>query len=477
VGVASRTPHVILAVIVVAAAVRVLTAATLPLYSDEAYYWVWAQHLDWGYRDHPPMVAYIAYLTTLAGHGELILRTPALLLGLATSYALFLLGRDLFDAQVGLIAAALFQLQPLLWVTGGLLMLPDAPLLLAWTVALRLIWKGLHGQFDTWMAAGLTVGLGLLSKLTMIWLVVGVAVFLITSARLWLRRREPYAAAALALACLIPVFGWNAAHGWAGVKFLALGRQHVTTVEQLAHLPLGLPGIKFFLESYVPLSGALLPVFVWAMWAAWRRRHDERFRYLLWTALPTIAISVVLAPAGAARGHWMAPAHLGLAVVVAALWRRVVGWAMLGNGLVGLALLASHLIPALPPEPLTPFFYGFAELSERVEREVAALGPGTFFVSNGSDVAATVAYYSRGKVPVTFLPYAVGSVWASPNEIRGVAVAVTSAWAASPWKSCFGRVDPVAPFVYQYRGRVIQRFEVLHVSGLLPRCLPAPAAR
>ncbi len=454
-----------------------MTAATLPLYGDEAYYWVWAQHLDWGYRDHPPMVAYIAYLTTLAGHSELLLRLPALLLGVTTSYTLFLLGRDLFDTRVGLIAAALFQVVPLLWVTGGLLMLPDAPLLLAWTIALRLIWKGLHGHIDAWMAAGLVVGLGLLSKLTMVWLVVGVAAFLITTARPWLRRREPYAAAAVALACLIPVIGWNAAHGWAGAKFLVLGRQQVTTVDELTQIPIGLPGVKFFLESYVPFSGVLLPVFVWAMWAAWRRRHDERFSYLLWTALPTVAISMVLAPVGAARGHWMASAHLGLAVVAAGLWRPAVGWAMLGNGLVGAALLASHLIPALPPEPLTPDFYGFAELSERVEREVAALGPGTFLVSNGSDVAATVAYYTRGKVPVTFLPYSAGSVWASPTEIRDVAVAVTSTWAASPWKTCFARVDPVAPFVYQYRGRVIQHHEVLHVSGLLTRCLPAPSAR
>ena len=27
------------------------------LFDDEAYYWVYSKFLDWGYFDHPPMVA------------------------------------------------------------------------------------------------------------------------------------------------------------------------------------------------------------------------------------------------------------------------------------------------------------------------------------------------------------------------------------------------------------------------------------
>lgn len=34
-----------------------LQAATTELFDDEAYYWVYAQFLDWGYFDHPPMIA------------------------------------------------------------------------------------------------------------------------------------------------------------------------------------------------------------------------------------------------------------------------------------------------------------------------------------------------------------------------------------------------------------------------------------
>jgi 4-amino-4-deoxy-L-arabinose transferase-like glycosyltransferase len=38
--------------------VNLIQALLTPLTEDEAYYWVWSQNLDWGYFDHPPMVAW-----------------------------------------------------------------------------------------------------------------------------------------------------------------------------------------------------------------------------------------------------------------------------------------------------------------------------------------------------------------------------------------------------------------------------------
>ncbi len=37
--------------------------AFLPLHGDEAYYWVWSHNLQTGYYDHPPMIAYMIYLS------------------------------------------------------------------------------------------------------------------------------------------------------------------------------------------------------------------------------------------------------------------------------------------------------------------------------------------------------------------------------------------------------------------------------
>ena len=52
---------------------------------DEAYYWVWAQDLAWGYFDHPPAVAaMIRSGTAILGNTELGVRLCGALLGTLT---------------------------------------------------------------------------------------------------------------------------------------------------------------------------------------------------------------------------------------------------------------------------------------------------------------------------------------------------------------------------------------------------------
>ncbi|MBC7531378.1 MAG: hypothetical protein H7318_07355, partial [Oligoflexus sp.] len=42
---------------------RLLSGLLLAPIQDEAYYFYWARFLDWGYFDHPPLVAWISSLT------------------------------------------------------------------------------------------------------------------------------------------------------------------------------------------------------------------------------------------------------------------------------------------------------------------------------------------------------------------------------------------------------------------------------
>src|SRR2546428_362436 len=213
---------------------RGIIGATIPLIDDEAYYWLWAHHLDWSYLDHPTMIAYVVFLTARFGDDAIWIRLGALVLGAATTYALFLLGRELFSARTGFIAAVLFQIVPLL--TGsGLLATPDGPLFLAWTLALRYVWQALHGRPRRWADAGIVVGLGLLSKLYMVFLAAGLLIFLLFYGRRWLRRAEPYLATGIAAILFLPVLYWNAVHHWAMVQFIVSERPGGT--------PYGIAGI------------------------------------------------------------------------------------------------------------------------------------------------------------------------------------------------------------------------------------------
>src|SRR6476469_5612108 len=53
---------------------------------DEAYYWTYSQHLQWGYFDHPPMVALSIKLGELFGHGYFFTRLGTIVFSTATIY-------------------------------------------------------------------------------------------------------------------------------------------------------------------------------------------------------------------------------------------------------------------------------------------------------------------------------------------------------------------------------------------------------
>src|SRR3954451_18303358 len=48
--------------------IRLLLASAYGLANDEAYYWLYSQHLQWSYFDHPPMVAVWIRLFTFNLH-------------------------------------------------------------------------------------------------------------------------------------------------------------------------------------------------------------------------------------------------------------------------------------------------------------------------------------------------------------------------------------------------------------------------
>ncbi|MBT8295178.1 MAG: glycosyltransferase family 39 protein, partial [Gramella sp.] len=54
--------------------INLLQAYFTELIFDEAYYWHFAQDMDWGYFDHPPMVAALIKISSFLFSGELGVR-------------------------------------------------------------------------------------------------------------------------------------------------------------------------------------------------------------------------------------------------------------------------------------------------------------------------------------------------------------------------------------------------------------------
>ncbi|MGB9713019.1 MAG: ArnT family glycosyltransferase [Dissulfurimicrobium sp.] len=323
-------------------AVRVLFIAFAPLdlSPDEAYYWDWSRHLDWGYYSKPPMIAWIiAAGTSIFGNNAMGVRLPAAILATLGVLAVYLLGRRLFGAKAGFLAALATAFMPGSCVLGFAMTI-DAPLIFSWAWAMYATWlalekKGYERDQGTacwwWTASGVFTGLGILSKQTMLAFPPFVFLFLILEPdyRKRLLTPWPYLAFIISLAPLGPVIWWNYRHGWITLEHTAhhfeMGsRSYFTFLKTLPDFILSQLGlispvtwILSMITSYYILFMAL-------------KRHISKKNgnvaitsptlYLAVLSAAPIALTTLLSLKQRVNGNWPAPFYLGSSVLLG-------GWA------------------------------------------------------------------------------------------------------------------------------------------------------
>jgi dolichol-phosphate mannosyltransferase len=277
-GVAWRS--LAIALIVCAVLLRIIYSSQVDLLPEEAYYWNYSRHLDIGYLDHPPMVAWlIRFGSSLFGNTEIGVRFGAMCSAAVASLFVYRLTRNLFDEASAWVALVLMQLLPFFFF-AGFLMTPDAPLTAAWAALLFYLERALIAQRPSaWWCAGAALGLGLLSKYTIAMLVPAMVIFMFwdTQARRWWRDWRPYAAGVLGLVIFSPVIFWNATHEWASFVF--------QTSRRLAEAP------RFSLHKLI-LSALILltPVGAVSLPAGGQLQGSRRGRFLLVSILAPLTV-------------------------------------------------------------------------------------------------------------------------------------------------------------------------------------------
>jgi dolichol-phosphate mannosyltransferase len=344
---------------------RLVFSAQLELMPEEAYYWNYSRHLDIGYLDHPPMVAWlIRGGTVLFGDTEFGVRFGAICCGAVTSWFVFRLTRHVFGEASAWLALAMAQILPFFFF-AGMLMTPDAPLTAAWAASLYFFERALcGGRGRLWSGAGFAMGVGMLSKYTIALLGAAIFIFIVLDppSRRWLQRAQPYAALLLAAVVFTPVIVWNAQHDWASFAFQTSRRLAEPVRFSLHKLiggalvlltPTGLLAVvaALFGASAGPRQATkLLKIAVWvplSVFAVFSLRHEVK---LDWTGAPWVAALPLMAfglterqPAGAAgrllRAAWPA-------TWVAMLLIYGVGFYHLTVGIPGLGFSAhTELLP------------------------------------------------------------------------------------------------------------------------------------
>lgn len=432
-------------------------SAFVGLAGDEAYYWQWSRHLDWGYYDHPPLVAYLIALGTgLFGENEFGVRFVPVLLSTAVLWLVYRMtadyahrtrqAQDRFSPQsAGLWALAAIATTPLFSI-GGFLATPDVPMAFCWTLAVALTFCIVTDSRPRYgVLLGLVLGLGLLAKYPFGILPLGLLMAFTTTpdGRRHLRTTTPYLAAIVAVTVLVPHLVWLGQHAYISVMFqlghglgggpASIARRLGTFVQFVAGQAGVLTPILFVL-FLATLASSVAGLFRAGAGALTETGHVRILkRVLVIPAALTALLFTVASFFAKSQTNWPAAAYPTLAILVGiGLARRATGTRVqktLAYSAVGLAAAISayaHLEAAHPLVPYTSSVFdkvqdkrGLARWVEGLRDSAGQAGRQAPLFADNYRTASLLAFYLPDH-PQTDAPFESGSgaqygLWRRPG--------------------------------------------------------------
>jgi membrane-associated phospholipid phosphatase len=404
----------------------------LDLSPDEAQYWDWSRRLDMSYYSKGPMIAYLIFFgTSLFGDTVFGVRILAVVFSALSSVFLYMLGKRIYDEQVGLYSALLLQIIPL-FSTFGIIFTIDSPFIFFWTLSLFLFWQAInhktlcvmhnggqeksidpslithHSSLVYWLLLGVSIGFGLLTKYTMAFFYLCAFLLLLFSKekRKLLLTKGPAVAFITSLIVFSPVILWNAGNDWVTFRHTA-GQIHVADGFAIS------PGS--FLEFLGSQFGVITPLlFVLTLISVWRLRKDRGGDFLFWFSIPVLAFFLLKSIQAKVQANWAMPGYITGMVAFSAFYVR--GLFTAGKGkkiLIAAAVSLSFFVtvaahyPSLLKLPVdmdpSSRLDGWQELGGEVTGiyEQMSQNRPVFIFSDRYQVTSQLAFYVKGH-PVTY---------------------------------------------------------------------------
>ncbi len=358
---------------------QVAIATNFELAHDEAYYWLFSRHLDWAYFDHPPFVAVIIRLFSFLGHSEFSVRFGFIVLQFLT---LFLLLR-LVPKKNQILATVLFFAFPLASI-GGMLALPDMPLLFMTAVYLTLLKLYLEkDSISISLSLGTTIALLFYAKYHGVLLIF----FTLCAIPRLLARKSFYVVAFVALVLFFPHLWWQYQHQFSTLRYHFIERPSssfsINRTLEYVGLQIGLAGL---------LAGPIL----W--WSVIKLPPDDLFkRALKFICLGTVAFFFVSSFSKKVEANWTIFLTFPLIYlsVQTEIWEKK-SFKNLAVICFVICLLARILfvVPGLKMKRLTEF-RGWKSWSQTVQAECGNRP----IMANTYQVAAKLSFYLDRDVP------------------------------------------------------------------------------
>ena len=392
--------------------VKILLAARLPLFVDEAFYWQEGQHLAWAYSDLPGLTAWMTRLgVALGGNTTLALRAPFLLVAAALPWLVVRITAREFDRVQGWRAGMFTMLLPLAG-TLGVLAVPDTMMtfatLLCMDAGARLL-RAVSATAALELGIGLAIGALSHYRFLAVLGVGFVVLLLLPQGRRALRDPRVMIAIAFGLAAWTPLVAWNLGNADAGLRFQLVDR-HPWAFHA--------DGAWFVLTQAALVTPLLFAALVQT---AWRHRRDAEpvTRYFAWLgALVVVGFFGLgfFADTERISYHWPLPGYVALLPLLPSVlrrwprWLRIATTALAGAGLLAmLGYYAAASIPSLraraADEKGYPHnFAGWTPLASAVRVMRAGMPADTRIVTDNFKAGAELGF-ALGDANIAVLPH------------------------------------------------------------------------
>ena len=284
------------------------------IFRDELYYLACADRLAWGYVDQPPLSIFLlAAVRAVLGDSLFALRLVPAFAGAVLVLLTGLLARELGGGRFAVTLAAAGAM-----VSGANLALSSIwsmnifDLLLVAVAAHLLVRVIKTGEPRTWIALGVVLGLGLLNKIGVLWVGLGIfAGIVATPERRWLATPWPWAGGALSALLFLPYVLWNVAHDWAHLEFI----ENAVTGKYS-----GLSSWTFLSGQVTSQNPTTLPLWLgglaWLLFAGGGRRF--RLLGVVW-----VTACGVLIAGGHSKAGYLASTYVMLFAAGGVAWERI----------------------------------------------------------------------------------------------------------------------------------------------------------
>lgn len=382
---------------------RFLIVLTMGIMPQDAYYYLYSEHLDLSYFDHPPMVAYMLRLFSLVlGKSVVAIKLTDFIVSLFSLLAFYRLAR-IFLSENQAIKAGLFYGTTLMLSILSINTTPDVPLMLFWTLSLILIYKALfENKIWHWILAGFLIGLAFISKYTGVFLLFGLFAFLLLSKqhRRFLVSKQSLLLLLFFALAIFPVVYWNYSNNWASFAFQTSER--AGSIEKLSLQPqlfLGNLGTQIML--LIPFLFIGMVIVLYKMLARMIKKRalpGDKHLFLMAFSLPIILFFFGISIIYWVKLNWIMPGYISAIILVATFLSKKLLKGQVITSLILHALLCVQIIFYPVNVKSDDTWFGWEEFSDEVE-ELMDDHPNAFLFSDDNyKTSAVLSFYLDRKV-------------------------------------------------------------------------------